>query len=152
MTITLEEKQQTTIDIDLPAYYKWGTDYYKILSEKSAIVVSDWEPEFGIKISQYQKGIIAGAVIKGEKITEEEFLAAFECVSGKVRRSLEVAIESDKWDAQVKTTCPQCHGEGSVERNIPGNEGVPEHDIMVVCNSCEGKGIVEEVESDLQTA
>lgn len=44
--------------------------------------------------------------------------------------------------------CERCKGDGIVEKHIPGYEGVPEKDIMVVCPDCEGSGEQEDFEDD----
>lgn len=36
--------------------------------------------------------------------------------------------------------CPECHGEGTVAGKTGGSEGIPEADVMFVCNECNGTG------------
>jgi hypothetical protein len=100
MLITTEQKTVTTVEVELPAYYYWTGDYYKILDENNAIVVTDYDFSFGIRKCGLQKHSIAKAAKDGERITEENFLDVFHRVGEKVKRELIKAIETDGWKAQ----------------------------------------------------
>ena len=42
--------------------------------------------------------------------------------------------------------CERCNGDGCIEKNIPGNEGVPEFDCLIVCPECDGTGIIPDMD------
>lgn len=52
----------------------------------------------------------------------------------------------DKVDALLKKQeeekCEGCNGEGSIEGKTGGSEGVPEADVLFVCQECNGTGKV----------
>lgn len=100
MLITTELKTVTTVEVELPAYYYWTGDYYKILDENNAIVVTDYDFSFGVRKCGLQKHSIAKAAKDGDRITEEHFLDVFHRVGEKVKRELIKAIETDGWKAQ----------------------------------------------------
>jgi hypothetical protein len=100
MTLTAELKTVTTVEVEMPAYYHWSGDSYKIINETTAIIVTDYDFTYGIKRCELQKNLLASAVKSGKRITEQEFLEAFERVGEKVKRELIKAIETDGWKAQ----------------------------------------------------
>jgi hypothetical protein len=100
MTITVEHKTSNSIDIPMPAYYKWGTSCIKILDEKNALRVKDYEFDYGISRENNMAASIAAYIQQGKRITEQEFLDVFHRVGEKVKRELIKAIETDGWKAQ----------------------------------------------------
>lgn len=52
----------------------------------------------------------------------------------------------EKYHTKCNEPCERCKGEGTVEKNIPGNEGVPEQDVMIVCPDCGGSGEEEDID------
>lgn len=44
-----------------------------------------------------------------------------------------------------KFQCPQCKGEGSYEGKTGSSEGIPEADVMFVCNECGGSGKIKKI-------
>jgi hypothetical protein len=106
MQIIIEEKKHTTINIELPAYYRQQEVFlYKILSERSTICVTDHESHFGISKSDLNRSGVIDAITKGTRITEEEFTNAFTRVAENVKRELLKSLETDFADrtiAQIK--------------------------------------------------
>jgi hypothetical protein len=100
ITIKKTETKEQTVDVQLPAYYQWGRTKYKILNEVTAIEVQDWEASFGIRVADTLEFVLPELIIKGVRITEKEFVEAFERVGEKVKRELIKAIESDAWKQQ----------------------------------------------------
>jgi hypothetical protein len=100
MKLTLKETTATIVEVELPAYYHWGGDSYKILNETTAIIVTDYDFTYGIRRCELQKNLLGSAVKSGKRITEQEFLDAFHRVGEKVKRELIKAIETDGWKAQ----------------------------------------------------
>jgi hypothetical protein len=100
MKLTLKETTATIVDVELPAYYHWGGDSYKIINETTAIIVTDYDFTYGIRRCELQKNLLGSAVKSGERITEENFLDVFHRVGEKVKRELIKAIETDGWKAQ----------------------------------------------------
>lgn len=81
MTITAvkEIKTKSTKEVEVPAYYKFGSCLFKILSDKDYIEVASDSDEIGI--SHKSMDAIVGLVANdGEEISEKEFAEAHENV------------------------------------------------------------------------
>jgi hypothetical protein len=100
MTLTAEQKTVKTVEVELPAYYTWGSFYVKILDENTAIRVKDYDSDYGISYEDHMKPTLVNFISEGERITEENFLDVFHRVGEKVKRELIKAIETDGWKAQ----------------------------------------------------
>jgi hypothetical protein len=100
ITVKKTETKEQTVEIELPAYYKWNHIYVKILNLNESIEVKEGECFFGVSLEAYQAQSHALIVSEGSRITEKEFLEAFHRVGEKVKRELIKAIETDGWKAQ----------------------------------------------------
>lgn len=76
MLLTITETFEKCVEIQLPAYFKYGSCLFKILSEQKYIEVANGENEMGIRL-QTCAGVVGLVVNNGDPIDEVHFDLAY---------------------------------------------------------------------------
>jgi len=88
MKVTIKEQKEKVLEINFPCYVKFSDKYTKVINERTALVVEDWEHSgIGISYTNYGTGATFG--LDGwEFISEEQFNEAHLRVSEKLAKYL----------------------------------------------------------------
>lgn len=100
MKLTIEEKKSTSVDIELPAYYNYGGMLFKLINADIFIKVEVHPKDMSIKYCAFGASTIPVIVGDGQRISEDEFLKAFDNVKEKVQRELDKSLEAEAWHEQ----------------------------------------------------
>ena len=82
MKLEIKTTTTTEVDIELPYYSKFGETYYKVISKKLIIAVSAYNSY--LEIGKRELSGTHAFSNEAEKITEEEFWAAYNEVKDKL--------------------------------------------------------------------
>ena len=86
ITIEIKKQETQTFEVNLPHFRKWGTTFYKIISNEIILKVEMFQFQEGICLTKYAFDTAFDA--RSEQINENEFNTNYEKINQYLKKQL----------------------------------------------------------------